>query len=356
MTGAVQVLVTGAGGGGVGAQILKALRLADTRYEITAVDLSANASGFRMADHTAAVPAAGEDGYVDAILEVCERHGARVVFPGSEPELKALSASRARFADRKILLPVNTRSLIDTCFDKNRTMEALRSCGFAVPMHQQISAIEDALTFDRFPVVLKPSVGGSGSAHVYLAQERDEFLAYARHLLQIFPEFIAQEYVGTVDHEYTIGVLSDMEGTVVNSIALRREIMSGLGNRLREPNRSGRAELGPILAISSGFSQGTIGRFHEVVDKCEEMARVLKSRGPLNIQCRLFNDDIYVFEINPRFSGSTSIRAMVGFNEPDFFVRKYVLGDQIPAHFPYHRGIVMRELTEALLELSETPE
>ena len=353
MTESVQVVVTGVGGGGVGAQILKALRLAETPYEITAVDMSSTATGFRTADHAETIPAASASEYVDALLDVCERHGARVVFPGSEPEVKKLSSHQERFADRNIVLPINTASLIETCLDKHRTMDALRGLGFAVPAYMQISTIEEASSFDHFPAVLKPSVGGSGSAHVYLAQERDEFLAYASHLLRLYPEFIAQEYVGSVDSEYTIGVLSDMEGTVVNSIALRREIMTGLGNKVREPNRSGRPELGPFLAISSGFSQGTIGRFTEVVDPCEEIARALGSRGPLNIQCRLFNEQIYVFEINPRFSGSTSIRAMVGFNEPDFFVRRYVFGDPIPERFPYHHGVIMRELTETLLEISD---
>ena len=356
MTEAIEVLVTGVGGGGVGAQILKALRLADTQYEITAVDLSSSASGFRSADHAETIPAASASSYVDAILDVCERRRVRVVFPGSEPELEQLSSHRDSFADRNILLPINTASLIETCFDKYRTMEALSAFGFAVPAYMQISTIQEASMFGHLPAVLKPSVGGGGSAHVYLAQERDEFLAYANHLLGLFPEFIAQEYVGTTDREYTIGVLSNMEGAVVNSIALRREIMTAVGNKLREPNRSGRPELGPMLAISSGFSQGTIGRLSEVVDRCEEMARALKSCGPLNIQGRLFNDEIYVFEINPRFSGSTSIRAMVGFNEPDYFVRRYILGERIPAHFPYHHGVIMRELTETLLEISDEPE
>jgi len=356
MTEAIPVLVTGVGGGGVGAQILKALRLADTEYEITGVDMSSSASGFKLADHAEAVPAANTSGYVDTILDVCERRGVRVLYPGSEPELKQLSVHRKTFADRDILLPINTATLIETCFDKTRTMEALSACGFAVPAYMQIRTKEEASMFDHFPAVLKPSVGGAGSANVYLAQEKDEFLAYANHLLQIVPEIIAQEYIGTVDREYTIGVLSDMEGEVVNSIALRREIMTTVGNKLSEPNRSGRPELGPFLAISSGFSQGTIGRLAEVVDRCEEVARALKSRGPLNIQCRLFDGEIYVFEINPRFSGSTSIRAMVGFNEPDFFVRRYILGDRIPAHFPYRRGVIMRELTERLLEISDEPE
>ena len=34
-----------------------------------------------------------------------------------------------------------------------------------------------------------------------------------------------------------------------------------------------------------------------------------------------------MFEINPRFSGTTSLRAMVGYNEPDVLIRHHVLGE-----------------------------
>ena len=53
----------------MGAQILKALRLAETLYEITAVDMSSNATGFRSADHAETIPAASASEYVDALLD-----------------------------------------------------------------------------------------------------------------------------------------------------------------------------------------------------------------------------------------------------------------------------------------------
>jgi carbamoyl-phosphate synthase large subunit len=50
-------------------------------------------------------------------------------------------------------------------------------------------------------------------------------------------------------------------------------------------------------------------------------------RGPANIQCRLVGDEVKVFEVHPRFSGTTSIRAMVGFNEPDILIRNYLFNE-----------------------------
>lgn len=343
-------MVTGVGGGGHGEQILKALRLAETDYEITATDASPLSSGLVHADQAAIVPPASDSGYISALLELCERHSVRVVFHGSEPELKRMSAERDRFAEAGILLPINPAKVIDTCLDKVATMEALNAHGFCVPRYQRISTLEYAERFDSFPAVLKPSVGGGGSAHLYLVQERDELLACARMLLRVFPEFIAQEYVGTPDTEFTVGVLLDLDGVLINSIAIRRYILSALSNRIKVPNRTVRTGLGSVLAISSGVSQGEIGRFPEVTRECEQIALALGAKGPLNIQCRLVDGRACVFEINPRFSGTTSLRAMVGYNEPDILVRRHLLGAEITPHFAYRSGVIMRSLSETLVE------
>jgi carbamoyl-phosphate synthase large subunit len=348
----ISVMVTGVGGGGHGEQILKALRLADTDYEITATDMAPLSSGLVHADHAAIVPAASDPSYVSVLLELCAERGVRVVFHGSEPELKRMSSERERFAEAGILLPINPRAVIDTCLDKIATMEALSGHGFSVPRYERIATLADAERFDGLPAVLKPAVGGGGSAHLYLVQERDELLGCARMLLRLFPEFIAQEYVGTPEDEYTVGVLLDLNGRLINSIAIRRYILSALSNRIKVTNRTGRQDLGPVLAISSGVSQGEIGRFPEVTRECEQMALALGAAGPLNVQCRLVDGHACVFEINPRFSGTTSLRAMVGYNEPDILVRRHLLGAEIAPHFEYGSGVIMRSLSETLVESS----
>ena len=121
------------------------------------------------------------------------------------------------------------------------------------------------------------------------------------------------------------------------------------------PNRTGNERLGPVLAISSGISQGEIGRFPEVTARCEQLALALGCRGAINIQCRLVGDRVYVFEINPRFSGTTSLRAMVGYNEPDVLIRKHVLGEAITPGFAYESGYIMRGVSERFIATTDFP-
>jgi carbamoyl-phosphate synthase large subunit len=279
-----------------------------------------------------------------------------VLFHGSEPELRVLSAHRDAFADAGIFLPFNPAEVIDTCLDKVRTMEAISAAGFPVPPYQAIRTLEEAAAFAHLPAVLKPSVGGGGSANLYLVQDREELVFSAGQLLKVYPEFIVQAYVGTTEDEYTVGVLLDMDGNLLNSIAIRRYILSTLSNRIKLPNRTGRRDLGDVLAISSGVSQGRIGRFPEVTSQCEQIAVALGARGPLNLQCRLVDGRVHVFEINPRFSGTTSLRAIVGYNEPDVLIRKHVLGEAVTPHFGYDEGVIMRSLAESLIAEVDFPD
>jgi len=137
-----------------------------------------------------------------------------------------------------------------------------------------------------------------------------------------------------------------MDGQYINSIAVKRMLTGQLSIRTSVANTTGRRELGPRLVISSGISQGEIDRFPEVAETCQAIAKAIGAKGPVNIQCRVVNRVVQVFEINPRFSGTTSLRAMVGYNEPDVLVRKHLLHETVPVGFPYGKGLILRNLTE----------
>lgn len=343
------VMVTGVGGGGHGEQILKALRLSFLKFHIIGGDMSPMSKGLADVDVPYILPPASDEEYIPALLTVCKKYNVKALFHGSEPELKAMDRARKEIQQEGIFLPINPSSVIDICMDKFKTFKFLASKGLDFPTTEKITNIDDAEKIDFFPAVLKPSIAGGGSANVMLAQTREELITFCKYLLTIYDEFIVQEYIGTPDSEYTVGVLISMDGELINSIAVKRMILSSLSNYIKVPNRTKRKDLGEILAISSGISQGYIGKFPEVCEPCEELAKELGCRGAVNIQCRFVNGNVYVFEINPRFSGTTSLRAMVGYNEPDVLIRKHILSEDITHHFHYNSGIIVRGLSETFL-------
>lgn len=341
----VRIFVTGVGGGGGGEQILKALRLSLLNYYIVGGDITPYSKGLYMVDKAYILPPALSSDYLDVLLNICTKENIQALFTGSEPELKIVSKNRCLFENIGVKLFINPESVIDICLDKFQTMNWFKDNGFSFPKTITVNCFDDLELVDFFPVVLKPSVGGGGSTNTFIAQDRKELDLFASYLLHIYSQFIIQEYVGNANGEYTVGVLSDMEGNLINSIAVKKNILGGLSNRLKVKSKFN----DELLVISNGISQGEIGKFPIVTQQCELVAQKLGSTSAINIQCRLVDDKCYIFEINPRFSGTTSLRAMVGYNEPDVLVRKYILGEHITPNFPYKEGYISRGLDELFI-------
>jgi carbamoyl-phosphate synthase large subunit len=345
----IVVLVTGVGGSGIGSQIIKALKMSSLPLHIIGTDTTELSTGVKEVDKFYKVSLANDKEYIPALIDTCSNENVKIIFPGSEPELKVISKNRNFFSDANIIVPINTEHVIDICSDKFKTNQFLAEHGFSYPKTIQVTKLGDLPIVDFYPVIIKPNTGGSGSNGVMIAQNRDELNVFVSFLLNISSDLVIQEYIGDSESEYTIGVISTLEGDIINSIAVHRVIENGLGNKIKVKNNTGKKEFGKNLVVSSGISQGTIGKFPAITKQCEEIAMKLGSKGPLNIQCRFVNGKVYVFEINPRYSGTTPLRAMVGFNEPEIMIKKYVLGEQIQTGFSFPEKMIMRTLKEIML-------
>lgn len=351
MNDPLTVLVTAAGGGGVGEQILKALSHSTLALYVIAADCDEPVPTFS-ANTTAILPPASAADYMSELLSLCKRKRIRVVFPGSEAELRVLSAHAGQLQEHGIFFPAAPSSLIELCLDKCALFAELAAKGFAVPAFNRIRSRDELLVLLNsqpvWPMVCKPdgkSSGSGGSVDVFIAQNREEGDFFGTWLLREHGAFMMQEYVGTPDQEFTLGVLHDMAGELIGSIALKRDLRPALSRRLRVRNRTDRKELGEWLAISSGVSQGCFDEWPEPRRQAEAMAHALGACGPLNFQGRLVGDHFFLFEINPRFSGTTSLRAMAGFNEPELLIRRHVLHED-PAPTSYQHCTIRRGLEE----------
>jgi carbamoyl-phosphate synthase large subunit len=316
------VLVTGVGSGSTGEQVYRALRYGRRRYRIAVANVDLDRTVVAAAARRLVLPPASDPGYLEALAAAANGIGASFVVPGSDPELQRIAAGRDVLARLTRAVPlVNALSTISVCLDKGATAEAISRAGLRAPRTIDCTTVEgvlDGLSRERlpYPLVLKPRRGG-GSADVFLAQDEEELRFHATRIIAAGHAAVVQEYVGDPESEYTVGVLHHPDGTLAGSFALRRDLRSLLSTRVRVPNRTGRGELGTHLVVSSGFSQGEVDDFREVRAQAERVAAAVGSRGPLNVQGRLVGSHLVVFEVNPRFSGTESMRAMSGWNAPE---------------------------------------
>ena len=274
----------------------------------------------------------------------------QALLPGSEAEIAALSTKRQPFEEKGIFLPLGTPENLSLCADKAALFSRLKSMGFKVPWFAEISCASQLADLPLFPLVFKPSSMSGGSVDVFVVQDQEEATAIGRYLLKNRGRFLAQEYVGTPEDEYTVGLLFAMDGKLLSAVGLKRNLASALSCRSRVKNRTHNATLGEWLTVSSGISQGTLAPYMEVCMPCIDMARALQITGPVNIQCRFVDGMAHLFEINLRFSGTTSIRAMGGVNEPDILLRRHLLGELLPDMVTAPGSLtVMRRLEEITL-------
>lgn len=350
MQSEITVFVGAIGGGGHGEQIVKALKyIGANRYRIIGGDASRFCPQFSDVDIPIVMPRATDPFYIDAVLSVCKKFGAQAVFHGCEPELIVLNDNRSIFCDEQLLLPLNCSKVIKTCMDKSLTGAFLAGAGFSPPLSFDFESSDTIELVQSYPVIVKPARGGGGSRNTFIAQSRDELYLLAQLLDVANEDYLIQEYVGTHEDEFTVGVLHSLNGEFIGSIAIRRLINSALNTRFSVRNKTDRHDLGEWLVVSSGVSQGEVGDFPEVREQCESIASALGSRGPLNIQGRFVDGKMIVFEINPRFSGTTSLRALMGFNEPDLLLRHHLLGEPLMVGPSYRKGMIIRSLRETVL-------
>lgn len=348
------VLVTGVGGGGVGEQIIFALRVAETPYRIIGTDMDPHSMGLHSVDKGYMVPRSSDESYVGRLLEICEHEKVKAIIPGSEVELIKISENREVFKDNDVVPLINLESVISRCLNKWETYLFLKEAGFKVPISYNLASIRPlnigvGIWDDEtdYPVIVKPYLGTGGSRFVFVAQNEKELNFFVRYLLRNDCEPMIQDYVGSAENEFTVGVLTSFEGDLLGSIALKRRLSGRLSTLYTIKNYR---DASKPIHVSTGISQGMIDDFPEIRKNAERAALKLGSRGPINIQCRVVDGESFIFEINPRFSGTESLRALAGYNAPDTLIRKHVLGEEITG-MSFRKGWAARGLANHFTDL-----
>jgi len=339
----IAVLVTGIGGGGHGEQILRSLKLINNmELEIIGTDITEYTTGRILTDFFYLVPPVMHENYEKTLFNIIKQHNVKFIFHGSEPELKYISENREKFERMGVGHPLNSHEIISLCMNKYATYTKLNSLGITLPKFVKIDSISDLAKVDFFPVILKPSSGSGGSTNVFLLFDQEELNLIGRYLLKLDKDIVAQEYIGDKGSEYTIGVSSSKNGEIIGSVIIKRLISNALTTTSKH-HRDGIEH-----TISSGISQGFVCKDPNIARQAENIALKINSSGPLNIQCRVVEGELMLFEINPRLSGTTFLRAMSGYNEPELMLKNY-LGIE-KNELVYNDKLILRTIQE--IELS----
>jgi carbamoyl-phosphate synthase large subunit len=325
MAAQLTVLVLGVGGN-VSQGILKALALSRVRLSLRVLGacISPYAMGLYAVEKAFISPTADDPAFLGWLVDICQREKVDAILSGVEPVLSVLSQHKHVIEEQTgaFCLVSNTDQLT-IGGDKLLTCQWLDKQGFNFPRYavsEDEAAVSSLVSECGYPLLAKPRIGkgSSGVVEIHTAQDL-EVVRQRSH-------YVIEEYLGTNDDEYTVGCFSDKDGQVRGTIAMRRSLLYGT------------------------TYTAEVGNFPEVREEAKRIAEALRPLGPLNVQLRMANGRPVCFEMNVRFSGTTPLRARLGFNDVEASLTHYVLGQPVVDLPLITTGMVLRYWNEMYVD------
>lgn len=312
----LNIAITGVGGG-VGQSILKSL--ANTDYNLIALDGDLLGAGLYATNKSYLIPYANDPAYINRLLEICQREKIALLFPGLDAELMPLSLHRDAFKAIGTTVVVSAPEVITISDDKQVTYNELIKVGVNVPF--TCNAQNFIPKSEDFPLIIKQKLGGARSKNVYFIKNVAEWKSTIEKIGDVISDFIVMEYIE--GEEYTCGTIN-LENSCKGVIVLRR-------------------------ILRDGDTYKCFVEKNEIIEKeVRLVVESIKPFGACNVQLIIRNGKPYVFEINARCSGTTAARTLSGFNEPKM-IADYLLKDIEPV-FEIKEQTILRYWQEIVVE------
>ena len=320
------ILITGTGSL-IGQAIIKSIKRSTLKDRMTVIgcDYFESTVGSYWCDKNYLLPDLLKADQVSAwrrrIYEIIEKEDIKALFIGVDFELGYLSDMKDDIEDNygcKVI--VSDRKVIDIGNDKYKTYQFLEDNRLNAPKTALMDEIKEEDL--KFPIVIKPRVGAR-SRGVSLIGDIESYRELSKEC--IGKGYIVQEAVGSMDTEYTCGILY-WDGEYRDSIILKRILKAG----------------------NTATAEFNGNKETKIKDYIRSIGDVLVPFGSCNLQLRVGNDgNPYLFEINPRFSGTTYMRALLGYNEVEYIIT-CAMGWETPVMTPIS-GKVYRYYEETLV-------
>jgi len=311
-------------GGNVGQGIVKAIASSKLDCRVIGGCVSERSVGLFFCDHALVTPLASDANFVPWLIATCQEYGIQGILSGVEPVLNVLAQHQnkiERHTNAKIIVSPTEKLAISN--DKRVTCEWLRDNGFRYPQFAETNdsaAIEELAACCGFPLFAKPRHGKGAKGTLTLNSSKDIALVEGRS------DYIVQEYVGDLENEFTASTFTDREGCVRGCIVFRRQLLEGT-----------------TVAAE-------VVRDADLHAEAIAITKALKPHGPCNLQFRRAAGEPVCIEINQRFSGTTPLRAQLGFNDTELGIRHFVLGQPATDLPKVGAGVVLRYWNEVYVE------
>ena len=316
------ILVTGAGAL-LGQGILRCINSYDKKYNIISADPDVHSTGHALANKSYVIPFSADPNYLKRIEEIIVAENIAIILIGTDVELPIFAEKKAYLESKfNLRVVVSNTYAIKIANDKWLTSEFLKNNDFPYPLSAlttDIEQINKLIIEGDYPFIAKP-IDGARSKGIKIINNEDDMhdvCGYRNNL-------VLQEMLKDEEGEFTTGCLV-IEGKCKAIVSLTRDLRDG--NTWR--------------AYRNAETP-----YDEIISRIAEKLGV---EGPANFQYRIKNGKPVVFEVNCRFSGTTPLRMMFGFNEVEALLNYYLEGYEINQP-KLRNGIVLRAFSDVFIE------
>jgi len=304
-------------GSGVGQSVINSLRL--SRLPIKTIGLGTNpfAYGAYDCDNYAYTKSIYDEGFIDDLIDKCIKHKIDLVIPGLDDEALLYAQNANKFAKAGIKAIYAGEELIALCRDKEQlSLQLNKVVGVFVKGYSKKTLVEDIASGTvKFPFIAKPR-GGFASRGVEIIRSKND-------LNRITEDHIIQELAVPLkddpNYEFYMSQLAKNRNPQVSEVSIQLVYSpeGELMGRMFSYNKLNNGVPIEIVPYENDY-------IWSVIDKLTPTLLKLGLRGPLNIQGRLTENGLKLFDMNPRFTGITGLRALMGFNEVEACVKEWL--------------------------------
>ncbi len=337
------ILLTSAGSL-VGKVVLDALEARRQGLRLVACDASADGANLRRCDASHQVPLTARPGWSESILGLIRLERPSLVIPGRDDDVEELVILAQTHPELASILMAGSLEVARAISDKSLTavfagQHRLAFAPTLVAARPESRAAADRLLADSgFPLIAKPAKG-SGSLGVRILTKPshlDAALALPGYVIQPF-----LDPPGAVNLDDAAGLPLFWEVPESSLYAVQYAI-GRQGRILGQCAHRARMVRGRCEEIWSVDDPG----LHAVADAFVVAAIAQGWRGPFNVQAKRDGAGWKVIELNGRFSGGTSSRLHLGFDEVGLLINDWLDHVAVPPSQVPRVAHVVRQLCD----------
>lgn len=304
-------------GSGVGQSVINSISLSNLKIKTFGFGTNPLAYGLYECEVFVESLSFYDANYIDDTIKKCLEYKIDVYIPGHDDDAHVCAKNISKFNESGIKVIVAGEKLLNICRDKEQMSNYLNPIAniFVKSFDRESFLGAYSAKEVSLPVIAKPRDGYASRGIEIINNEADFVKITELHVVQELaiphkddPEhsyYLKQLRKGINPQisEISIQIVADNEGNIIGKMISYNKLNNGI----------------PIEIIP--FEDPYIWL---EVDKLLPTFQSLGLRGPFNLQGRLTDNGLKLFEMNARFTGITGLRAFMGFNEVEGCIKRWV--------------------------------